>query len=136
MLKMVKDERLKPVTVKAALQYWITNYSLENRKNTHKHVLLLEKWVYPRIGDFPLADCETRHCLEVFDTYRKTAPVAAGYCFQLCKQALKYCRVRRYAVSNVLDDLTMVDVDKKQDQGDRVLSLDELRDVLVRGTHH
>lgn len=130
MLKIAKDERLKPVTVKDAIQYWITNYALENRRNIDKHILQLEKWVYPRIGDLPLADCETRHWLDVFDAYRKAAPVAAGYCFQLCKQALKYCRVRRYAVSNVLDDLTVSDVGKKQGKRDRILSMDELRDVL------
>lgn len=130
MLKMVKDERLKPVTVKDAIEYWISNYAMENRRNIDKHILQLEKWVYPRIGDFPLADCETRHWLDVFDAYRKKAPVAAGYCFQLCKQALKYCRVRRYAVTNALDDLTIADVGKKQSKRDRILSMEELRDVL------
>jgi len=129
-LKMSKDERLKPVTVKDAIQYWITNYALNNRRNIDRHIMQLEKWIYPRIGDLPLADCETRHWLEVFDAYRKTSPVAAGYCFQLCKQALKYCRVRRYAVSNALDDLTIADVGKKQGKRDRILSLSELRDVL------
>lgn len=130
MLKLTKDERLKPVTVKDAMQYWLTNYAAENRRNMDKHIMQLEKWVYPKIGDLPLADCETRHWLEVFDAYRKVAPVAAGYCFQTCKQALKYCRVRRYATSNALDDLTVADVGKKQGKRDRVLSMDELRDVL------
>lgn len=130
MLRLTKNERLKPVTVKDAIQYWLTNYAAENRRNMGKHIMQLEKWVYPRIGDLPLADCETRHWLEVFDAYRKVAPVAAGYCFQTCKQALKYCRVRRYAVSNVLDDLTVADVGKKQGKRDRVLTMMELRDVL------
>ncbi|MGB5854910.1 MAG: site-specific integrase [Oceanisphaera sp.] len=130
MLKLAKNERLKPVTVRDALGYWINNYAKENRRNIDRHIMQLEKWVYPRIGELPLADCETRHWLEVFDAYRKTAPVAAGYCFQLCKQALKYCRVRRYATSNALDDLTVVDVGKKQGKRDRILNMDELRDVL------
>lgn len=130
MLRLAKDERLKPVTVQDAIQYWITNYAMENRRNIDRHIMQLEKWVYPRIGGLPLTDCETRHWLEVFDAYRKAAPVAAGYCFQLCKQALKYCRVRRYAVSNALDDLTVADVGKKQGKRDRILGMDELRDVL------
>ena len=55
--------------------------------------------------------------------------MARGYCFQNCKQALKFCRVRRYAISNALDDLTVADVGKKQSKRDRVLSLAELRAV-------
>lgn len=130
MIRLAKDERTKPVTVRDAIEHWIENYARENRRNIDRHEMQLEKWVYPKIGDLPLADCETRHWLGVFDAYRKAAPVAAGYCFQLCKQALKYCRVRRYAVSNALDDLTVADVGKKQGKRDRVLSMDELRDVL------
>lgn len=130
MIKLAKDERLKPVTVKDALQYWLDNYAQENRRNAAVHIMQLERWVYPRIGDLPLADCETRHWLEVFDAYRKAAPVASGYCFQMCKQALKYCRVRRYAISNALDDLTVSDVGKATNKRDRVLSMTELRDVL------
>jgi hypothetical protein len=45
---------------------------------------------------------------------KKKTPVAAGYVFQMCKQALKFCRVRRYAVSTALEDLTIPDVGKKQ----------------------
>ncbi len=122
-LKFIKDERLQPVTVKDALEYWLTHYADEKHINTSKHRMQFQKWVYPRIGDLSLADCETHHWLGVFDAYKKSAPVACGYCFQLCKQALKYCRVRRYAVSNALDDLTINDVGKKQGKKDRVLAL-------------
>lgn len=38
---------------------------------------------------------------------KKKTPVAAGYVFQMCKQALKFCRVRRYAVSTALEDLSI-----------------------------
>ncbi len=130
-LKFIKDERLQPVTVKDALEYWLTHYADEKHINTSKHRMQFQKWVYPRIGDLSLADCETHHWLGVFDAYKKSAPVACGYCFQLCKQALKYCRVRRYAVSNALDDLTINDVGKKQGKKDRVLALSEIRDILL-----
>jgi hypothetical protein len=32
----------------------------------------------------------------------------------MCKQALKFCRVRRYAVSTALEDLTIPDVVKNR----------------------
>lgn len=128
MLKLSKDERLSPVTVRDAIQYWITGHGYK-RANIEGHIRQLEQWVYPKIGDLPLADCEARHWLEVFDGFGKVAPVGCGVTLQLCKQALKYCRVRRYAVSNALDDLTIADVGSSGQKRDRVLSMAELRDV-------
>ncbi len=49
---------------------------------------------------------------------------------QACKQALKFCRKRRYAVSNVLDDLNVLDVGKKPGISERVLSNKELGELL------
>lgn len=73
--------------------------------------------------------CETRHWLECFDRMKKNTPVAAGYVFQMCKQALKFCRVRRYAISNALDDLTIPDVGSKQEKGDRDHTDDEIGQI-------
>lgn len=55
--------------------------------------------------------------------------MAAGYVFQMCKQALKFCRVRRYAISNALDDLTIPDVGSKQQKGDRDHTDDEIGQI-------
>ncbi|MBI6549152.1 tyrosine-type recombinase/integrase [Xenorhabdus lircayensis] len=125
-LKLTTQESLKPVTVKEAIEYWIENYAKNNRENIDKHISQLQKHIYPYIGNMALADCETRYWLQCFDRTKKTAPVAAGYIFQMCKQALKFCRVRRYAISNVLDDLTIPDVGKKQNKGKRYLEDNEL----------
>lgn len=122
---------LKPVTVKEALQYWIDQYAIDNRANVDRHKAQLEKHIYPHIGSMALSDCETRYWLQCFDRMKKVTPVAAGYVFQMCKQALKYCRVRRYAVSNALDDLTISDVGKKQSKRSRVLTDRELRDLWL-----
>ncbi len=129
-LKLAKDERLKPVTVKDALEYWVESYAKKKRVNWEKTQSQFSAWIYPRIGDLPLVDCETRHWLQVFDDYQIKSPVGAGYCFQACKQALKYCRVRRFAISNVLDDLTIKDVAKPQRKKDRYLSLDEVNQLI------
>lgn len=136
MSRLGKDERLKPVTVRDALEYWLNHHAYKMRTNSEKHRQQFARWVYPRIGDLPLSDCDTRHWLSVFDEYSKSAPVSSGYCFQNCKQALKYCRVRHYAFSNVLDDLSVSDVGKKPSKRDRVLSLAELRDVWVWANEH
>lgn len=125
-LNLTTVQTLKPVTVKEAINYWIREYATENRANVERHKAQLEKHIYPYIGSHPLSECETRYWLDCFDRMKKTTPVAAGYVFQMCKQALKFCRVRRYAISNALDDLTISDVGKKQEKGDRVHSDEEL----------
>lgn len=128
-LSSTTTETLKPVTVKDALLYWITEYATDNRANVTRHKAQLEKHIYPFIGSLPMAQCETRHWLECFDRIKKDSPVAAGYVFQMSKQALKFCRVRRYAVSNALDDLTIPDVGSKQEKGDRDHSDDEIGQI-------
>lgn len=128
-LSISTQATLKPVTVKDALEYWITEYATHKRANVHKHTEQLQKHIYPYIGDYPLSMCETRHWLECFSRVRKDAPVAAGYLLQMCKQALKFCRVHRYAVSNALDDLAIDDVGKKQEKRDREHTSQELADI-------
>lgn len=128
-LNLTAATALKPVTVKDALQYWITEYAEDNRANVERHKAQLEKHIYPYIGTMPLSQCETRYWLECFDRAKKNAPVATGYVFQMCKQALKFCRVRRYAISNALDDLTIPDVGSKQDKGDRDHTDDEIGQI-------
>ncbi|NCB61481.1 MAG: DUF4102 domain-containing protein, partial [Gammaproteobacteria bacterium] len=128
-LALTTRETLKPVTVQEAIEYWIREYAEENRANVERHKAELRKHIYPYIGKMALADCETRYWLDCFDRAKRETPVAAGYVFQMCKQALKYCRVRRYAVSNALDDLAIPDVGQKQAKRDRVHSEAELADI-------
>ena len=128
-LTVTTQETLKPVTVREALEYWIREYASHKRANVEKHIEQLNKHIYPYIGEFPLSMCETRHWLECFSRVRDEAPVAAGYLLQMCKQALKFCRVHRYVVSNVLDDLTIDDVGRKQNKRDREHTRQELADI-------
>ncbi|PNI04297.1 integrase [Vibrio diazotrophicus] len=132
-----RDEKLHPVTVKEALEYWLVEYAEDNRANVGKHRAQFERHIYPYIGDLPVNQTETRHWIECFDRIRKgikgqrkAAPVAAGYIFGNVKQALGFCRVRRYTTSRALDDLSIPDVGSKQSKRDRVLSLQEVVDVL------
>lgn len=128
-LNLTTAETLQPVTVEDALKYWINEYATAHRANVERHKAQLEKHIYPYIGALPLSQCETRHWLECFDRMKKETPVAAGYVFQMCKQALKFCRVRRYAINNALDDLTIPDVGSKQDKGDRSHTDDEIGQI-------
>ncbi|MCL6363763.1 DUF4102 domain-containing protein [Pectobacterium carotovorum subsp. carotovorum] len=128
-LSITTQESLKPVTVREALEYWIREYATHKRANVDKHIEQLKKHIYPYIGDYPLSMCETRHWLECFSRVRSEAPVAAGYLLQMCKQALKFCRVHRYADSNALSDLTIDDVGRKQNKRDREHTRQELADI-------
>lgn len=133
---LVRNETLKPVSVKDALEYWLVNYAEDNRANASKHRAQFQKHIYPYIGSLPLAQTETRHWVDCFARITKgiagkqrPAPVAAGYVLQNAKQALRFCRVRQYAFNRALDDLTISDVGNKQQKKDRVLSVKELKDV-------
>lgn len=133
-LDIKTEEILRPVTVRDAMTYWFNEYAIHHRVNWERHQAQVEKHIYPYIGDLPLSLCETRHWLECFDRAKRETPYAAGYVFQMCKQALKFCRVRRYAISNALDDLTIQDVGKKQEKGDRVHDMGELTQIWLSTT--
>lgn len=136
---MTRLESLSPVTVEQALEYWLREYAEENRVNVAKNRAQFARHIYPYIGHYSLIDTETRHWIECFDRIRRglqslkqrPAPVAAGYVLQSAKQALRFCRVRRYAISHALDDLISTDVGKKQNKKDRVLSDKELTELLI-----
>ncbi|GLS83448.1 tyrosine-type recombinase/integrase [Paraferrimonas haliotis] len=130
-IKLVSEQKLTPVTVECALEYWIDKYAKTKRKNWAKTQQQFKAYIYPKIGNLPVEQCETRHWIVVFEEYAEKSPVGAGYAFQASKQALKYCKNRKYAYSNALDELNISDVAKSQTPKDRVLSLVELRDILA-----
>ena len=129
-LNYTVQEALKPVTVGDALTYWLESYAKENRVDYAALKKRLNNHVIQHIGAMPLDKCELRHWLACFDQVAKRTPVTAGFLLQTCKQALKFCRRRRYAISNVLDDMSVADVGKKPDISERVLSTKELGELL------
>lgn len=123
------QESLKPVTVEDALEYWLVNYARKKRGDEELVRAQLRKHIYPRLGKYPVARCETRHWVACFDEINQFKPMTAGRMFQISKQALRFCNVRRYAVSDALAILTIQDVGQPSGQRDRVLSDSELAEV-------
>ncbi|EIV3890813.1 TPA: tyrosine-type recombinase/integrase [Enterobacter roggenkampii] len=128
-IELSTEETLKPVTVKDALEYWLVNYARRKRSDEELVRAQLRKHIYPRLGRYPLTRCETRHWVACFDEINQTKPMTAGRMFQISKQALRFCKVRRYAASDALAILTIQDVGQPSGQRDRVLSDSELADV-------
>lgn len=132
--QLKREQKLKAVTVKDALEYWLDNYAAKNRANYEKHRAQFQKHIYPYIGHLPLEQCETRHWVQVFDdvtngTHHRAAPKASGYILQNAKQALRFCRNRQFTHSIALEDLNIADIGEHQNKKDRVLSWSELMDV-------
>lgn len=132
--QLQREQKLKAVTVKDALEYWLNNYAAKSRANHEKHRAQFKRHVYPFIGHLPLEQCETRHWVQVFDditsgTHYRAAPVASGYILQNSKQALRFCRNRQFAQSMALEGLNIADIGEHQGKKDRVLSWAELMDV-------
>lgn len=128
-IELSTEETLKPVTVKDALEYWLVNYARRKRSDEALVRAQLRKHIYPRLGRYPITRCETRHWVACFDEINQTKPMTAGRMFQISKQALRFCKVRRYAASDALAFLTIQDVGQPSGQRDRVLSDRELADV-------
>ncbi|WGL93767.1 tyrosine-type recombinase/integrase [Arsenophonus nasoniae] len=128
-IKIEKETTLRPVTVKDALEYWIENYVKDKRKDWLKVQDNLKRYIYLHIGEIPLNECKASIWLSLFDKLKRKAPVISGATFLDVKQALRFCRVRRYAVNHELDDFTLSDMGKNAKKRDRVLTENELRDV-------
>ncbi|HDQ6768731.1 TPA: integrase arm-type DNA-binding domain-containing protein, partial [Escherichia coli O128:H2] len=124
------QEALSPVTVKEALTYWLESYAKEKRTDYESLKSRINTHIISHIGAMPLEKCELRHWLTCFDQLAKRNPVSAGFLLQVCKQALKYCRKRRYAITNVLDDMVVGDVGKKAEISERILTNKELGELL------
>ncbi|MBY8180453.1 tyrosine-type recombinase/integrase [Vibrio fluvialis] len=132
--QLQREQKLKAVTVKDTLEYWLDNYAAKSRANHERHRAQFQKHVYPFIGHLPLEQCETRHWVQVFDditngAHHRAAPVASGYILQNAKQALRFCRNRQFAQSMALEGLNIADIGEHQGKKDRVLSWPELMDV-------
>lgn len=128
-LKEIKDERLSPVTIKDALEYWLVEYAQHNRVDYEAPRAQFAKHIYPYIGDIAMKDAETRHWLQCLDRVRKKHPVAAGTILVTAKQAMKFCKVRSFAVSEVLDMLNIPDIGKVANKKSRVLKDKELGEL-------
>ncbi|CDM88369.1 tyrosine-type recombinase/integrase [Xenorhabdus bovienii] len=130
-IKIIKEDTLKPVTVKDAIEYWLNNYATNKRKAAIYIRGCFSKHVYSEIGNIPLNECTLSMWIRCFDKIKENAPVQAGSLLKISQQALKFCRVRKYAISHEIDDLDVGDVGEKANRRDRVLTNDELRDVWL-----
>lgn len=131
MLKLGREASLAPVTVKDALEYWLTEHVDGNLVNDVCYRQRFINHIYPYIGDMALSDCETHHWLTCLTRTKKKAPSTAGIILQMAQQAFKFCRIRRYAVTGVLDGLTMQDIGVKTSKRKRVLTNREFADLLT-----
>ncbi|MBD2805895.1 integrase arm-type DNA-binding domain-containing protein [Xenorhabdus sp. ZM] len=136
--KLDRESTLKPVTVKEAIEYWLNEYVDENLVLSERYREHFEKHLFPHIGEIALSDCDTHYWLRCFSLVKKTAPSIAGALLQMSQQALKFCRVRRFAVSHVLEGITKQDIGVKQNKRKRVLTEKELSDFLksINGNYY
>ncbi|WP_340616983.1 tyrosine-type recombinase/integrase [Xenorhabdus entomophaga] len=116
----------------------MNEYVDENLVLSERYRERFEKHLFPYIGEIALSDCDTHYWLRCFSLVKKTAPSIAGALLQMSQQALKFCRVRRFAVSHVLEGITKQDIGVKQNKRKRVLTEKELSDFLksINGNYY
>lgn len=128
-IKLAIEKTMRPVTVKDALMYWVDNYAKDHRVPECRHLQRFEKHIFPVIGHIPVAECLTEEWIACFDKFKNKSPVVAGHTFADAKQALRFCRMRKYAISNALDDLKKNDMGSSPQKRDKVLTDEQLKTV-------
>lgn len=109
-LKLGEAQTLKPITLWDAVNYWIDNYAVDNRRNAEVNRQQLHKWIPERVKVLPVDRLKTHNMLEVFPKARvKQYPVAAFTVLSNLKLILKYCAKRGYAKASA--DIYEIDVE-------------------------
>lgn len=135
-MKVSVEQTLRPLTIKDALTYWLENYAVTHRTPESYGVAeqRFEQHIFKYIGHVPLDKSTVNDWLGAFNQAKQTAPVACGNTLRDAKQALKYCRVRGIASSNILCDLGTGDVGVPQKKRDRIITDNELKDIWLAVT--
>ncbi|MGZ9897037.1 tyrosine-type recombinase/integrase [Shewanella gaetbuli] len=100
-----KEESLKPLTVKDALEHWLDKYADRKRVNAMKHRQQFQRWILPQVGHLPIASISKRQWLACFENRAAQYPVAAGYVLRNIQQALKFCSKRGYEINKDIFEL-------------------------------
>ncbi|QYJ94760.1 tyrosine-type recombinase/integrase [Shewanella spartinae] len=109
-LKLGEAQTLKPITLWDAVNYWIDNYAVDNRRNAEVNRQQLHKWIPERVKVLPVDRLKTHNMLEIFPKARvKQYPVAAFTVLSNLKLILKYCAKRGYAKASA--DIYEIDVE-------------------------
>ncbi|EAA7985051.1 site-specific integrase [Salmonella enterica subsp. enterica] len=119
------------VTIRDALEYWFTGYAKSHRKGWKRDEERIAKYVYSKLGDRPADRCSIREWVSCFEHIREKYPVSAGAAFQVCRQALRYCRLRGHITSRVLDDFRLSDMGSKGIKRERVLNDEEVSSLWI-----
>lgn len=131
--RLIKQTNIGQLTVRQAIEYWFTDSGTAAADKYRKQ---FEKHIFPHIGNLPIDQLETAAWLKVFrdikqGAHHRAAPNSAAYIFGLTKTAMKYCRAHQKITTTALNDLSSADVGEPVKKCDRVLSKNELSDVIA-----
>lgn len=130
--RIEKQANKEKLTTRQAIEFWLNDKAPTAVDNYRRQ---FEKHVFPQLGNLPIDQLDAGAWLKVFrdikiGTHYRAAPNAASYIFGLTKTAMKYCRARQMITSTVLNDLSSGDAGEVVKKRSRVLSTDELNDLL------
>ncbi|EHK0752607.1 site-specific integrase [Vibrio parahaemolyticus] len=108
------QRQMEALSVKGALDFWLREYASTKRANADKHEMQFKKWVYGKIGSFPIAKITKEHWIECLEDRAKLYPVAAGYVLQNVQQALKFCQKKGYEIDPGVFDLDIDSIGAKR----------------------
>lgn len=101
------------------------------RKDGGKYVLAqFERWIFPKIGDWAADQVKRADLLEVLDAAKSVGKLrTANILFSDLKQMFRFALARDLVVRNPLDTVAKRDVGGPSVQRDRVLTVEEIRQL-------
>lgn len=115
------------VTLEKLVDAWLTRKADQVRDVIRGQ---FERYIFPDAGALPADAITAPHWLALLDAAHKAAPTVAAKILLYLRAAFKYGRATRLVSSRELDDITPALLGMKPVARDRVLTTDELRDVL------
>lgn len=119
--------------VRQMVELWLTR---SRRKDKETPLLVMERHIFPHVGDLPVDSVEVRHWIAVLDDVAqgthtgRPAPAQARELLSMLKTAQSIARLLQRCTSRALDDIPASFIAEPGEAGTRTLASDELTSLL------
>lgn len=120
-------------TVRDMVELWLTRC---RRKDKDTPQLVMERHIFPHVGDLPVDSVEVRHWIGVLDAVAhgthtgRPAPAQARELLSMLKTAQSTARLLQRCTSRALDDIPGSFIAEPGEAGTRTLTADEITSLL------
>lgn len=124
--RVKKQEAITTCTVEMVIREWWEKAVKKSQVRANELLRSFEIYVFPKIGGLPHNETHLHVWLSLLEDISKNKPAIAARILRYAKAAHRWGIRRGLITANPLSDLSPVDLGVKNQQGDRVLSDDEI----------